>query len=156
MAANYDFHDEWEIHAPVEAAWDLISHSADWERWWPGLKSAVITNHNPEIIGSSVELRWRSKTGYHLQHRVTVTEVEPDGTIKFRSAGDLIGNGSWQFVRRDRSTHMIIDWHVRTTKAWMNMFAPLLRPVFLRNHDSLMKNGEKGLNRYLQASLTDV
>ncbi|HUP26713.1 MAG TPA: SRPBCC family protein [Candidatus Limnocylindrales bacterium] len=147
---KYSFHDEWHIEAPLSMTWDLVSNSADWQEWWPGLKSAVITNYSENIVGSSVQLAWRSKTGYRLKHVVVITDIEPGRIISFKSSGDLFGQGTWKFEEYNGTTHMAIDWHVQTTKAWMNILSPVLRPIFVSNHDKLMRRGEAGLNKHLQ------
>ncbi len=150
MNATYDFHDKWHIDAPLEATWEDVSNSAGWEKWWPGLKRAVITNMGPNIANSRAELTWRSKTGYELKHAVTVKAITFHKCIDFTSDGDLKGYGSWRFESVGGGTHMEIDWHVETTKHWMNILSPFLRPLFIQNHHALMKQGEKGLNRYLK------
>ena len=42
-----------------------------------------------------------------------------------------------------------IYWNVRTTKPWMNLLAPLARPLFKWNHDVVMGWGAEGLARKL-------
>lgn len=146
----YSFHDEWDISVPLDEAWKAVSDSSSWQQWWPGLKSVVITDHQANIIGSKVNLIWRSKTGYKLRHAVTIKSVKPGLSIGFISVGDLQGSGTWKFIVNGSQTHMIIDWHVHTTKRWMNVLATVLRPIFIANHTALMKRGEAGLNEFLQ------
>jgi hypothetical protein len=50
-------------------------------------------------------------------------------------------------------TTVLYDWDVHTTRPWMNLLAPLARPVFAWNHDWVMKRGGKGLARLLDAPL---
>ncbi len=45
----------------------------------------------------------------------------------------------------DGITRVTYDWHVRTTKPWMNLLAPLARPAFSWNHNKLMTEGGKAL-----------
>ena len=54
---------------------------------------------------------------------------------------------------RERVWDAVYDWNVRTTKAWMNLFAPVARPIFRANHDWVMRNGGKGLAKLLGARL---
>ena len=42
-------------------------------------------------------------------------------------------------------TAVVYEWNVRTTKPWMNLLAPIARPVFAWNHDWVMRNGGEGL-----------
>jgi hypothetical protein len=48
------------------------------------------------------------------------------------------------------------DWNVRTTRWWMNLFAPIAGPIFRSNHDFVMSNGRRGLGRLLGATVTSV
>lgn len=150
MNATYDFHDEWYINAPLEATWEGVSNSASWQKWWPDLKSAVVTNMDSDIVNSKAKLIWRSKTGYELAHVITIKALTMHKSIEFTSEGDLEGYGSWSFESVGGATRMEIDWHVETTKSWMNILSPFLRPLFALNHHALMNQGEKGLNKYLK------
>ena len=44
---------------------------------------------------------------------------------------------------------MCYDWNVATTKAWMNLLAPVARPVFKWNHDVVMGWGAEGISKKL-------
>jgi hypothetical protein len=148
MAKKYEFHDKWEINTPLNRAWEIISDPAGWQTWWPGLSSAVITSHDPAINGSTVQLKWRSKSGYYLCHAVTITSILPSKIINFTSHGDLKGYGSWKFQGSNGNTQMLIDWYVEPTKKWMISLDLLLHHLFIKNHNTLMKQGEAGLNKY--------
>ena len=50
-------------------------------------------------------------------------------------------------------TAVLYEWHVETSKRWMNLLAPLARPVFAYNHDVVMRWGGEGLARRLGAEL---
>ncbi|MDO9007378.1 MAG: hypothetical protein Q7U80_04070, partial [Thiobacillus sp.] len=45
------------------------------------------------------------------------------------------------------------EWHVRSTRWWMNLIAPFARSMFIRNHGVLMRQGAEGLARRLDAPL---
>ena len=38
-------------------------------------------------------------------------------------------------------TAVVYEWNVSTTKPWMNLLAPIARPLFAWNHDWVMRNG---------------
>ena len=42
-------------------------------------------------------------------------------------------------------TAVTYEWNVSTTKTWMNLLAPVARPVFAYNHDMVMRWGGEGL-----------
>ena len=53
-------------------------------------------------------------------------------------------------------TTMRHEWQVRTTKRWMNLAAPIARPLFKWNHDMVMQRGGKGLAGLLDARLISM
>jgi hypothetical protein len=64
-----------------------------------------------------------------------------------RSTGDLEGVGVWRLLEEDGFVAVVYEWDVTTTKAWMNAFGPLLRPVFRWSHNRLMAGGGEALSR---------
>ena len=50
-------------------------------------------------------------------------------------------------------TAVVYEWNVATTKRWMNLLAPLARPVFAWNHDWVMGNGAEGIAAHLGCRL---
>jgi hypothetical protein len=50
-------------------------------------------------------------------------------------------------------TAVTYEWKVRTTKRWMNLLAPLARPIFDYNHNVVMRWGGEGLARRLDCNL---
>ena len=67
-----------------------------------------------------------------------------------RAFGELEGVGIWIFNHENGVTHVQYDWQVKTTKAWMNLFAPIARPIFAWNHDKVMESGYVGLKKRLE------
>jgi hypothetical protein len=66
--------------------------------------------------------------------------------------GELAGAGRWRFeARGPTTTHVRYEWDIVTTKRWMNLLAPVLRPLFEWNHDIVMEWGRQGLVRLLVA-----
>jgi hypothetical protein len=78
-----------------------------------------------------------------------LTRVEPLALIEGEAVGELSGTGRWQFTDEGDSTRVRYDWNVKTTKPWMNLLAPVARPVFKWNHDVVMNWGAEGLARKL-------
>ncbi len=74
--------------------------------------------------------------------------------IEGRARGELEGTGCWTFDEADGITIVRYDWRVATTKAWMNLLAPLARPLFAWNRDVVMAWGQAGLLRLLAAAAT--
>ena len=69
------------------------------------------------------------------------------------AVGELTGTGHWRLFEQDGVTAVLYEWNVRTTKAWMNVSAPLARPFFEYNHNIVMHWGGEGLARHLGCNL---
>jgi hypothetical protein len=75
--------------------------------------------------------------------------------IQATAIGGLSGTGLWQFSEIDGLTVVRYDWRVKTTKSWMNLLAPIARPLFKWNHDVVMRWGGEGLAKRLGVTLVD-
>jgi len=73
-----------------------------------------------------------------------------------RSTGELEGEGRWRLSEEDGITTVRYEWDVSTTKPWMNLLAPLLKPAFAWNHDVVMRQGGDGLRKLLEGPLPVV
>jgi hypothetical protein len=104
-------------------------------------------------VGSRYTIAWRSRIPYPLVFDFHVDEVEAPHRMAGRAFGDLEGTGVWRLWQEGGLTAVVYDWEVATTKRWMNLVAPVARPVFRWNHDVVMRQGGEGLARRLGARL---
>jgi uncharacterized protein YndB with AHSA1/START domain len=152
--AGYRFVTEWQIRASIEDVWEAILASEKWPSWWKGVVSVTELVSGDEVgIGGKRRYVWRSKLPYTLAFDMETTIVEPMSRLEGRASGELEGSGAWEFSEADGLTTACYTWHVRTTRPWMNLLAPLLRPAFAWNHDYVMKAGAVGLALLLNAEL---
>jgi len=151
--AEYHFVTEWDIEAPAQAVWDAIANPLEWPRWWRGvIELAEVSAGDGRGIGSVLHYVWRSRLPYNLVFDMRTTRVEPFRALEGVATGELAGAGRWRFDSRGpTSTHVRYEWDIVTTKAWMNLLAPILRPLFEWNHDVVMEWGREGLVRLLRA-----
>lgn len=75
--------------------------------------------------------------------------MEKQRLIEARAFGELDGRGVWRFEQTETGTRVQYDWTVKTTKAWMNLIAPIAKPLFKWSHDIIMNWGEEGLRKLL-------
>ncbi len=156
--AEYRFLTTWLIEAGRERVWDAIYDSERWPEWWRGVEEAKrIAAGDERGIGQLGSYVWRSRLPYPVRFEITTTRVEPPHLLEGDAAGELEGTGRWRlFEQRSGETPVtavLYEWNVATTKAWMNLLAPIARPVFRWNHDWVMRNGGTGLARELGARL---
>jgi len=149
--SDYEFVTVWNIDAPVERVWTVIEDADAWPEWWKGVLSVKeIEKGDENGVGSVRRTVWRSALPYNLEFDSQVLRVERLKLIEARAFGELDGHGLWQFeeIEPDK-TRVQYDWRVKTTKAWMNILAPIARPFFRWNHNTIMGWGEDGLKKRL-------
>jgi hypothetical protein len=106
-----------------------------------------------EGVGSLGRYVWKSRLPYRLEFDMRITRVERPHFMEGKADGELAGSGRWRLFEDSGMTAVVYDWDVHTTAPWMNLLAPIARPVFGWNHDQVMRNGGAGLARLLGARL---
>jgi hypothetical protein len=104
-------------------------------------------------VGSVSRLVWRSRMPYRVEFEVTTRRVERPHLMEGHAVGELTGVGRWRLFERDGLTAVLYEWNVSTTRRWMNVLAPVARPVFEWNHDWVMARGGEGIARLLGCRL---
>jgi uncharacterized protein YndB with AHSA1/START domain len=157
--AEYRFLTTWLIEAERERVWDAIYESERWPEWWRGVEEAErIAEGDEDGVGQIGSYLWRSRLPYPVRFEVTTTRVERPFLLEGDAVGELAGVGRWRLFEQEAAggpavTAVLYEWNVSTTKAWMNLLAPIARPIFQWNHDWVMRNGGAGLAQLLGARL---
>lgn len=152
--AEYRLLTIWRIEAPLEKVYAAIQNSLRWPDWWPGVqKVEQAAAGDADGINSVRRYFWQGQLPYRVVFDVRATRIEALVAIEGRAEGDLEGSGRWHFSREGKVSVVRYEWHVRSTRWWMNLIAPLARPMFIRNHARLMAQGGEGLARLLDAPL---
>ena len=157
--ARYRFLTTWLIEADRERVWDAIYDSERWPDWWRGVEGATrLAEGDADGIGQVGSYLWRSRLPYPVRFEITTTRVERPRLLEGMAVGELEGTGRWRLFADDADppnpvTAVLYEWDVSTTRAWMNLLAPVARPVFKWNHDWVMRNGGTGLAELLGARL---
>jgi uncharacterized protein YndB with AHSA1/START domain len=152
--ADYSFLSIWELRAPIEDVWDVISQPLSYPEWFPYVAEAEqVTEGNASGVGSVTRTRWTSALPYGFVFLIRTTRSERPRLIEVSASGDLDGSGRWELDADGDRTTVRYEWNVRTTKRWMDLLAPLARPAFGWNHAVLMQAGGEGLAARLGAEL---
>ena len=150
----YRFCTTWVLEAERERVWDAIYDSDSWPEWWRGIKSTKrLADGDENGIGQRGIYEWRARIPYTVQFEIVSTIVERPYRLGGEASGELAGTGLWRFFEEGGTTAVVYDWDVRTTKPWMNLLAPVARPVFAWNHHWVMRRGGEGLARRLGVRL---
>jgi hypothetical protein len=69
------------------------------------------------------------------------------------AGGDVTGYAVVSFAELPDgcTTRIDVTWSVVTRRGWMNVLAPVLRPLFWCGHWAVMRSGESGLSQALLA-----
>ena len=157
MAEDYQFVTVWRFDAPIEKVWARIKDSETWSDWWKGvLKVERLKDGDAHGRGAIHRSTWQSALPYKLVFDSETVRVEELKLIEVRAFGELEGAGVWTLTAEDANTTRVeYDWRVKTTKAWMNILAPIAKPLFRWNHDTLMNRGGQGLAKKLNCKLLE-
>ena len=149
--AEYSFITEWKFDAPIESVWDEIYDPGSWPEWWKYVEhTEKILDGDDLGVGSLWKYRWRTVLYYKFTFIVETTFVELPLRLEGVAKGDLEGTGKWFLEEKGNATCVRYEWNVKTNKAWMNLIAPLAKPFFKWNHDTVMKEGYRGLGKRLK------
>jgi len=152
--AKYDFLTTWRLAAPLDLVWEAIYHSERWPEWWPGLLSVIeLEKGDDSGIGNVRRYSWKGKLPYRLVFDIRTTQINRPFLLAGTASGDLSGTGVWSLSEDDGVVVVRYEWRVATQKGWMNLLAPLARPLFRWNHDQVMHWGGAGLARYVEQQL---
>jgi hypothetical protein len=152
--ARYSFLTTWALGAPIRDVWEAIYETERWPEWWRGVKLAEqLGNGDANGVGSEHRYVWRSRLPYDLEFRMRTTKVECPHLLEGQADGNLRGTGLWRLWEGAAATAVTYEWNVETMIPWMNVIAPIGRPVFHWSHDHVMRNGGRGLARLLGAPL---
>ncbi len=152
--AHYSFLTTWLVDSPREAVWEAIYAQERWPEWWRGVEAAEeLQPGDGDGVGAVSRMVWRSLLPYRVNFEVTTTRVERPHLMEGEAVGELTGSGRWRLFESDGATAVLYEWDVATTRLWMNLLAPLARPVFEWNHDWVMARGGEGIARLLGCRL---
>ena len=154
-AKSYRFLTAWLLQCERRAVWWELRNAERWPEWWRGVEAVkVIEPGDGDRVGELSRYTWKSKLPYRLEFEMRTTRVEEPHLVEGEAKGELTGTGRWRlFSGKDGTTAVTYEWNVETTERWMNLLAPIARPVFAWNHDVVMRQGGEGLARRLGARL---
>lgn len=134
----------WHIPASIESCWFCLLDKESWPHWWPYVdKVEQLRPGAADGTGNVCRYHWRTRLPYRLTVDITITELNPFQTIRYTADGDLSGDGACHLQKHAHFTALQFDWNVHTMKPWMNEIAAIAAPIFIWNHQHVMKIGEQ-------------
>ena len=154
MSAVYSFRMTWEFQAPIERVWEMITHPGEWPKWWQNCKDVEqLREPDTNGIGGVQRFSMQTQLPYTLRFEITSTRSEPPNVLAGDVGGQLQGTVRWELSQAGDITTIRYFWDVAPARAWMRALSPLMRPVFVWNHRSMMRNAARGLSKMIDARL---
>ena len=152
--ANYRFSTVWRVEASIQEVWDVFSHPDQWPEWWESLERIVeIKKGDIQGIGALHRYTWKGALPYRLTFDINVLNILPARCLRGKPVGRLKGEVCGLFLPVAQKPSSDMTGTFRTTIRWMNYLAPLAAPVFRWNHDTVMREGARGLARKLATNV---
>jgi hypothetical protein len=155
--AEYRLLTVWRFDAPLEAVYAAVSEPLRWPEWWPDARGVEqLRAGRADGVGRLFHCVWQGRLPYRLDFDLLATRMEPPTVVEGEVVGDLEGCGRCAFAREGALTVVRHEWRVRTTRPWMNLLEPCVRPLFERNHAIAMRHAGAGLAARIGARLLAV
>jgi len=148
--SEYNFTTQWYFKHPVERVWEEIRLMDHWPEWWKYVRNVEkIKNGRQDEIGSVRRIQWSTALPYKITFDSELVVMDYPKRMEGKAFGDLTGTGIWTFEQNGSGTYVRYNWKVSITKKWMNIFEPILKPIYKWNHDKVMQAGYEGLEKRL-------
>jgi uncharacterized protein YndB with AHSA1/START domain len=149
-ATRFDLVSEWQLDAPVSRVWAEIVAPEQWPDWWRAVKRVeIIKAGDANGIGTVRRFTWATALPYSITFDMEVARIEPEHLIEARASGEFDGIGRWTVTPQGNGSHVKYEWLVELIRPWQRAIAPLLRPVFVWNHQVVLGWGEADLKKRL-------
>jgi hypothetical protein len=146
VANRYLFRSEWRISAPPDDVYAALADVATYPEWWHQVRAARWLDDR------SGELTCRSLLPYDLRFVIERVVEDPVGRVlRGRLTGDLAGESQWTVTAADGHTVAVFDEDVAVGSGMLRAAGVVARPALKFNHALMMRSGEAGLRRRLQA-----
>lgn len=150
----YDWETEWLLDAPLATVYKLLTTPEEQKHWWPSMMVQRVTQLAGVPDGYSIDYRVKqaeSVARFAPPFKITAVtaDVEKERRLRTVVTGDLVGVLETLFYSRsDGGTRIVYHWYVRVHHPLLNILGFVAAPMFQASHDSVMKEGEAGLQRY--------
>lgn len=157
MAVEYHLVTRLRVDRPPGRVWQTLIEVGDWSKWWKWLREVeLLAEGDEDGLGSRFRQRVSSPLLYGFDWETQITRVEKPSVIELDSFGDLHGRGQFLLKPVEEGTELVFTWLVVTRKWWMNVVAPLARPLFVWSHDRLMTDFATGIAPVIGGRLLEV
>ncbi len=155
--ADYHYVSTWQLQAPIEQVWAALNDLEHLPVWYRGVHEArELVPGDALGVGRRVRYVIKGRLPLRLAFEATTTRSVPPRDQELQAEGELAGTGRWSLDQQGEVTTVRYTWDVATTRPWMNLLAPIARPIFTWNSRGVMLEAGEGLARFLGARLVNA
>jgi carbon monoxide dehydrogenase subunit G len=155
--ADYHYVSTWQLQAPIQQVWAALNDLEHLPVWYRGVQQVQeLAPGDAQGVGRRVRYVIKGRLPLRLAFEATTTRSLPPQDQELRAEGELTGTGRWSLDQHGQVTTVRYHWDVRTTRPWMNLLAPLARPLFTWNSQGVMLQAGQGLALFLGVPLVDA
>jgi carbon monoxide dehydrogenase subunit G len=152
--ADYHYVSTWQLQAPIEQVWAALNDLEHLPTWYAGIQEArELAPGDAQGVGRRIRYVIKGRLPLRLVFEATTTRSMPPREQELQAEGALAGTGRWSLDQQGEVTTAHYTWKVRTTRPWMNLLAPIARPVFTWNSKGVLLQAGESLARYLGVPL---
>jgi len=155
LDSHFSLETVWRIPARPDLVWLYLADSEKWPQWWSYVESVEeITAGERSGIGNIRNYHWSTCLPYSLFLTMESIEIIPYRRLAVEVKGDLQGTGFCELRSNKlcQLTQVTFFWDVEVCKPWLKLLAIIAKPVFIWNHNRVMKQGERGLIRRINSN----
>jgi uncharacterized protein YndB with AHSA1/START domain len=155
LVRTYDWSTDWQVNAPPDAVFAVLTTPEEQHRWWPAMQvrsvKPIPDNPDGRVIVYTVQQAPRvARLAPPFVIRCVTGEMERERRWRTVVTGDLVGVlETLLYPRADGGTRVSFRWYVRVPHPLFNLLGYFAEPVFRASHDHVMAEGEAGLRREL-------
>jgi uncharacterized protein YndB with AHSA1/START domain len=155
--AEYHYVSTWQLQAPIEQVWAALNDLEHLPTWYAGVQEArELAPGDAQGVGRRIRYVIKGRLPLRLVFEATTTRSMPPREQELQAEGELAGTGRWSLDQQGEVTTARYAWDVRTSRPWMNLLAPLARPLFTWNSKGVMLEAGEGLAYFLGVPLVNA
>jgi carbon monoxide dehydrogenase subunit G len=144
--ADYHCVSTWHLQAPIEQVWTVMNDVERLPAWHPAIQEAqTLAAGDADGVGRRVRLVIKGQLPTQLAFEATIARLDPRRELEPHAEGELAGSGRWLLDQKGEITTVRYLWDVRTTRPWMNLVAPIARPLFTWNTEGVLLEAGRGV-----------
>jgi hypothetical protein len=95
MVTTFIITTHWWADTALQPAWNLLTNSDAWPRWWRAVARAQGSGHGGRAARGTSGWPWRTMLGLPLHLGVAALAAQPPGWMTLRVQGDLQGQATF-------------------------------------------------------------